>query len=114
MKLIEEIRRKRPKLGFRTDYKHSRTAAIHLFCIMCMGGNREEAKACECYDCPLWQFRPGSKNAIVPEGILPPKDEYNQLINRNISTKRIERGKQLGNTRKKAQRMPHMLPELKK
>jgi len=36
----------------------SRKAAIDLFCLMCMGFERESVRGCTAPDCPLFKFRP--------------------------------------------------------
>jgi hypothetical protein len=59
-RLIHEIRRKRPGYAKRAD-KGSRSCAIRLFCIECMGGVSAEVKKCEATDCPLHSFRMGKK-----------------------------------------------------
>ena len=56
--LNERIRRRYFGLARRAD-SGSRQAAIHLFCLECMGGSSAEARACEVSDCPVWPFRPG-------------------------------------------------------
>jgi hypothetical protein len=36
----------------------SRAAAIHAFCLECMGWQRQEVKLCTSYACPLFPYRP--------------------------------------------------------
>ena len=55
MRLIHEIRRKKPALAKAAD-KGSRKAAIRLFCYECMGGDYAEARNCASRDCPLWSY----------------------------------------------------------
>lgn len=93
-RLENEIRLKRPKLGYKADHCGSRTAAIHLFCISCVGGDRVEAAKCQSLSCPLWQFRPGRKKGKTPEGI-PSKQQYTEMINATISAKQRAAGKKL-------------------
>lgn len=89
-----EIRLSRPKVGFKTDYKGSRTAAIHLFCISCMGGSRADVVSCKAFSCPLWQFRPGKKRGERPEGI-PSQEQYKELLSKLSTEKRKAAGKKL-------------------
>ena len=44
--------------------KPTRTNAIHAMCYECCGREnfRNRIKYCQLYDCPLWIFRPYSKN----------------------------------------------------
>jgi len=53
-----EIRNKWPNLT--RDLHKSRKAAITLFCIECMGGNRAEVARCTATECPLYRWRPGA------------------------------------------------------
>ena len=89
-----EMRVSRPQLGFKADYKGGRTAAIQLFCLGCMGGNRADVVACQCYSCPLWQFRPGGKKGVRPPGI-PTAAQYEEMIDASVSQKQREAGKKL-------------------
>jgi hypothetical protein len=96
-------RGKYSKLGLQTDYNNSRSAAIHLFCLICMGGDEDArtlAKACQSYECPLWQFRPGAIKNMKPTGI-PSQEDYEQAIEAKVSPERREWGKKLGEMRKK-------------
>ncbi len=36
---------------------NTRSKAIRLKCLDCMGGSSTEVKACVVVDCPLWHFR---------------------------------------------------------
>lgn len=36
----------------------SRAAAIHSFCLECVGWQREEVRQCTAYACPLFPYRP--------------------------------------------------------
>jgi len=43
----------------------SKTAAIHAFCLECMGWRREEVRRCESYSCPLYLYKPyGFSNQV--------------------------------------------------
>ena len=55
-----ELRIKYPSLGYKVDYKRSRSAAIKLMCISCMGGSIAQVKQCKSTTCPLWSYRPGN------------------------------------------------------
>ena len=37
---------------------NSRQAAMHAFCLECMGWQREEVRVCTSYACPLFPYRP--------------------------------------------------------
>lgn len=37
----------------------TRSEAIRLKCIDCMGGQLGEVRLCPCEDCPLWRYRMG-------------------------------------------------------
>ena len=94
------LRLKRPKLGLETDYKNSRSAAIKLFCLSCMGGSKSDVKTCQSFSCPLWQFRPGSIRGMKPPGIIE-ESKYEEMISANTSDARREHGKKLGESRRK-------------
>lgn len=49
-------------------YKGSAKEAIKANCIECVG-SIHEAKSCACHSCPLWSFRPGTKQGKRP---VPP------------------------------------------
>lgn len=49
----------------------SRKSAIDLFCLMCMGFERESVRGCTAPDCPLFKFRPYQTDAEDAE--KPPK-----------------------------------------
>lgn len=93
-KIEHEVRVTRPKLGHKADYCGGRAAAIHLFCLSCMGGNRTDVVACQSYSCPLWQFRPGKKRGEKPPGI-PSEKQYKEMLKASSSQKRIDAGKRL-------------------
>jgi len=88
------MRVSRPQLGCKADYEGSRTAAIHLFCLTCMGGSRAEVVACQSFSCPLWQFRPGRTKGKLPPG-LPTEAQYNEMIDASVSDKQRQAGKKL-------------------
>lgn len=92
--LENEVRVSRPQLGQKADYEGSRTAAIHVFCLSCMGGSRAEVAACKSFSCPLWQFRPGREKGVRPAGI-PTDAQYKQMINSSVSQKQRDAGKKL-------------------
>lgn len=87
-------RKKHPGLAIKADYGGSRTAAIHLFCITCMGGSRSDAVSCQTKTCPLWQFRPGGKKGVISKA-LPTKE----FLEGKISPEKRETGKKLAQGR---------------
>lgn len=89
-----EVRVSRPQLGYKADYCGSRTAAIQVFCLSCMGGSRNDVVACQSFSCPLWQFRPGGKKGILPPGI-PSEAQYQEMIDASVSDAQREAGKKL-------------------
>ena len=92
--LENDMRMARPQLGLKADYCGSRTAAIQLFCLTCMGGSRNDVVACQSFSCPLWQFRPGSKKSEKPLGI-PSEPQYKEVIDASVSDKQREAGRRL-------------------
>jgi|SRR5689334_7588030 len=89
-----EVRVTRPQLGHKADYCGSRTAAIHAFCLSCMGGSRADVVACVSHTCPLWQFRPGGKKGVQPPGI-PTEAQYKEMIDASVSDAQREAGRRL-------------------
>ena len=65
MRLIEEIRRKYPGRARKADEGSPKSSAW-LFCVECMGGNLNDAKACTTTECPLHRVRPGQTR---PKGV---------------------------------------------
>jgi len=59
-RLIEEIRAKKPGMAKRAA-AGSRQAAIRLFCLECMGGQRQLVSGCGDRLCSLHAFRMGRK-----------------------------------------------------
>ncbi len=55
MSFREEVAAKYPALVEKA--KTSRLVAVRLFCVECMGGSRNEAKACATKACALWPHR---------------------------------------------------------
>lgn len=103
-RLIQILRRKRPKLGLEADHKNSRRAAIELFCIECVGGARTLAVECSDFLCPLWPFRPGAEGER-PAGAVPTIVEYEALSKEKLGDRADElkaRGQRLAQTRGKA------------
>jgi hypothetical protein len=49
----------------------SRKAAIDVFCLMCVGFERESVRGCTAPDCPLFKFRPYQTD--VEDAEKPPK-----------------------------------------
>ena len=93
-----ELRLKKPSLGLKTDYENSRKAAIELFCLDCVGGERKIAVSCSCTSCPLWQFRPGAIKGVKPDGI-PTKEQYLELTETAKSPAQVAHGKKLAKMR---------------
>lgn len=89
-----EMRIQHPQRGQKADYAGSRTAAIQLFCLSCMGGCRADVVTCKSFSCPLWQFRPGSKKGVRPPGI-PTAAQYKEMIDKKVSDKQRAAGKKL-------------------
>lgn len=98
--LENEIRLKHPKNAKLADYGGSRSAAIDLFCHICIG-SPQEAKKCISYTCPIWKYRPGNDGSPAPKGTIPPLEEYNRLLEKlEVSDKRVAHGKKLAEMRK--------------
>lgn len=74
--LENELRQKYPAVGRKADYENSRTSAIKLFCLACQGGSRPAVEECDCYDCPLWPFRPYKDARERPPESIPSLDWY--------------------------------------
>ncbi|RPJ39801.1 MAG: hypothetical protein EHM35_01455 [Planctomycetaceae bacterium] len=62
----DEIRAKYPALAARAE--RGPKAAIRMFCIECMGGQKADAKACRVEACFLWPHRGASWKPDSPEG----------------------------------------------
>ena len=90
--------KKRPARALKVYYKGSRSASITEMCISCVGTS-QEAKLCECTDCPLWPFRPGATRGEVPEHV-PSESELVTLADANVSDAVREHAKKLGESRK--------------
>lgn len=45
----------------------SKAAAIHSFCLECMGWQREEIRLCTSYPCPLYPYRPYGISQDAPD-----------------------------------------------
>lgn len=48
----------------RRNGKMTRAKAIHYHCIDCMGYQSYEVKKCANTNCPLWEFRMGTKTPL--------------------------------------------------
>jgi hypothetical protein len=90
-----DVRVARPNLGLKADHKNSRSAAIQLFCISCMGGSRKDAAECKSYDCPLWALEFKATRGERPAGIVPTEKQYEELIESTISQAKRDAGKKL-------------------
>lgn len=73
MKLIAELRSRYPALAERS--KRGPLAAIRLFCLECMGGERTAPKACGVTDCALYPFREGHGFRRAPEREQSPDNQ---------------------------------------
>jgi hypothetical protein len=93
--LENDIRISRPQLGLKADYKNSRSAAIQLFCISCMGGSRSDAAKCTSYVCPLWPLEFKSSRGNRPENVVPSREQYETMIGDSVSDKQREAGRRL-------------------
>ena len=90
-----DVRVARPNLGLKADHQNSRSAAIQLFCISCMGGNRKDAAECKSYNCPLWALEFKSTRGKRPEGSVPTEKQYEELIDSTVSDAKREAGRKL-------------------
>jgi len=45
-------------VSLRARAKTSRVAAVHLFCLECVGGVRKDVRDCTATDCALYPWRP--------------------------------------------------------
>ena len=96
-----DLRLKNPTRGLETDYGGSRSSAIDLFCLACMGASIGSVSYCKSYTCSLWRFRPGSGKTDRPDGTVPTKEEYEKLIESKKTPEKIEAGKKLSKSNKK-------------
>ena len=91
--------KERPARARKVYYGGSRSAAITEMCISCVG-TPQEAKKCECTDCPLWPFRPGSTKGEVPEHV-PSEDTLAAQADAKVPDAVREHARRLGASRKK-------------
>lgn len=94
-----EIRLTRPHLALKADHQNSRSAAIQMFCITCLGGNRSDAAQCKIYACPLWALEFKKTRGERPEGEVPTEKQYKDMIAASVSPKQREAGKKLAEGR---------------
>ena len=90
--------KERPARALKVYFKGSRSSAITEMCISCVGTS-QEAKRCECLDCPLWPFRPGAVKGQVPEHV-PSADELAKLADEKVSPAVRAHAKKMGEARK--------------
>lgn len=84
MKAIEELLRERkPKAALEADHKRSRSKAIHLNCLACCNGNRNEVVGCGIQTCFLWPFRMDGANTERTPGVIPDVAEYERRVVEN-------------------------------
>jgi hypothetical protein len=89
---------KRPARALRIYFKGGRKDAITEMCIGCVGTS-QEAKLCECTDCPLWPFRPGATKGEVPAHV-PAESELQALADAKVPDAVREHARKLGESRK--------------
>lgn len=78
MRFCDEIRQKYPGLARKSDGGNTR-AAIRLFCMECMGGQRTMVNNCPTVHCSLWRWRMGTGTEERPEGTYPPLPEKRNI-----------------------------------
>lgn len=86
----------RPARALQVYYGGGRKAAIHEFCIGCVG-TAQEAKKCPATDCQLWMFRPGADDTVP--ACIPPKAELETLREANVSDAVREHARKMGQAR---------------
>lgn len=64
--------------------KTSRTAAVHLNCLECVGGSAHEVAKCHLTECPMWNFRSVGATAAfnrlqLAEGTGGPPEDVAEL-----------------------------------
>lgn len=87
MKMIDELRLSRPKLGLKADYKGSAKSAIRLACLECMGGSRRDVAGCATQECALWPFRFGSGNEKRTRVCIPTQEWYESTLSESADGK---------------------------
>lgn len=60
--LRDELRQRKPMMAERAQT--SRSAAIRLFCLECMGGNAASVRECTQKTCFLWPYRMGRRQDV--------------------------------------------------
>lgn len=93
--------RERPARARKIYYGGGRKDAITEMCIGCVGTS-QEAKKCECTDCPLWMFRPGATRGEVPAHV-PAEATLQGLADAKVPDAVREHARKLGNARKAEQ-----------
>ena len=78
MRLENEIRTKYPASARAADYEQSRSKAIRLQCLTCMGGSLSEVKSCPDQTCFLWPYRAKNTCTDRESGVIPTLDAYNE------------------------------------
>ena len=71
MTLRDDLREKYIGLSRKADHEASRSSAVRLFCLECMGGSLAEVKDCQTQACFLWPYRNNSCNTQRDPGIVP-------------------------------------------
>jgi hypothetical protein len=59
----DDIRARYPSLA--AEAEHSRTAAIHLYCLECNGGSTKLVGACTAHECFLWPYSPAASRIKI-------------------------------------------------
>jgi len=90
--------KERPARARKIYYGGGRKDAIKEMCISCVGTS-QEAKKCECYDCPLWTFRPGAVKGEIPAHV-PSETELITLAESKVSEAVREHARKLGEARR--------------
>lgn len=69
--LRDDLREKYIGLSRKADHESSRSSAIRLFCLECMGGSLADVKDCQTQACFLWPYRNNSCETVRYPGIVP-------------------------------------------
>jgi len=77
-RLENQLRQKYPGMARAADYEASRSKAIRMQCLTCMGGSRADVKTCTDTACFLWPYRAKSCDTERPHGCIPTVEWYNE------------------------------------
>lgn len=98
--LEQQLRKKRPALTFKADYKNSRSAAIRAYCLSCMNNQPGEVSKCSSVECFLWPFRHGTKPEVRPTGKVLSEEEYQEVLDGSVSDAKREHARKMGLARR--------------